>query len=319
MGRGVNSRAGAEAEKCMRVTWYTRPIEFLLIVYGICFSFRAVEYMLIRTDQSVLGEAFLHKLIGILVLRVFIRHCSFRWRQIGFRRQGAGRQILYGLLLGGAAYTFAYSIEFLIQFLKGGHPAFQLYVAMYSAGGNEVNQRTVLFFAICLIGNLINVMMEEGIFRGLFIRLIEIRYEFIKSALFSSLLFGLWHIAAPARAFWDGEMAVSAAILYACGYVFLSGIVGFKFCLLVKTTGALWAAMADHFFNNTIINILHVMTESGTDEFQILRVAAAQALSCLIVIWLCRKSGAFASPTFRAEKKQAKQIKQIKNRKGEAL
>ena len=32
----------------------------------------------------------------------------------------------------------------------------------------------------------------------------------------------------------------------------------------INMTGSLWAGMADHFFNNTVINIVHVVSSKGT-------------------------------------------------------
>ena len=105
--------------------------------------------------------------------------------------------------------------------------------------------------------------MEEGIFRGLFIKLSETRYSFFKAVVLSSVLFGIWHIAAPVRSLLDGDMSVPGAVMSALVLVLTTGITGAKFCLLTKITGSLWMPMADHFFNNTIINLLHVAFYNG--------------------------------------------------------
>lgn len=58
-------------------------------------------------------------------------------------------------------------------------------------------------------------------------------------------------------------------------------------------TGNLYAGMADHFFNNCIAtNLLHVVTDTGTDEMMIIRVIIAQLLSFMFVfsVWFKRKS-----------------------------
>ena len=137
-------------------------------------------------------------------------------------------------------------------------------------------------------------------FRGLFIKLSERKYCFYRSIAFSSALFGLWHIAAPLRALLDGERSTSATAALALILVFTSGIAGIKFCLLAKISGSLWMPMADHFFNNTVVNLLHVTSASGTDQLLTARISVAQTLSFLIVLFLYIKTGAHNKHTFRA-------------------
>ena len=71
-----------------------------------------------------------------------------------------------------------------------------------------------------------------------------------------------------------------------------SALIGFKFALLTRITGSLYAAMGDHFVNNTIVNLLHVLSYSGADELQTVRIALAQSLSFLLVlIWYKNRRG----------------------------
>ena len=91
---------------------------------------------------------------------------------------------------------------------------------------------------------------------------------------------------APLRDYHDGTMSMSGFIANSIMLVITSALVGFKFAMITKLTGNLYMAMGDHFVNNTIVNILHVISTSGTDELMILRISIAQSVSFIIVlIW----------------------------------
>jgi hypothetical protein len=49
---------------------------------------------------------------------------------------------------------------------------------------------------------------------------------------------------------------------------------------IVGETGSnrVWAGMIVHFINNASVNLLHVVTTSGVDELQTVRISIAQAI-----------------------------------------
>ena len=66
-----------------------------------------------------------------------------------------------------------------------------------------------------------------------------------------------------------------------------------KWGLFYRITGNLWAGLGDHLFNNTVAtNMLHVVSQNGGDELQIVRIMAAQIISFtfVIAIYYCKKS-----------------------------
>ena len=263
-----------------------KALSVVLIIYLICFMFRILEYFILRTDRTFWSEAFIHKLIGIAVLFVVIKHFDFTFKEIGFTKSKTILYILKGLAFGLVIFVLAYSAEILVLALHGNFKTLALYVSAYSVDGNIGHQTALVFFAICIIGNIINVVMEEGMFRGLFPKLLEHKYTFIISAVIASVLFGMWHIMAPIRDYYDGTMSMSGFIANSIMLVITSALVGFKFAMITKLTGNLYMAMGDHFVNNTIVNILHVISITGTDELMILRISIAQSVSFIIVlIW----------------------------------
>lgn len=261
-----------------------KSLSVVLIIYLICFAFRIFEYFVLRTDQTFWGEAFIHKLIGIVILLVGMKLCDFKLREIGFTRGKSLLYILKGLAFGVVIFTLAYSIEILIFVLRGNFKTLDLYVSAYAVDGNIGNQTAFVFFVLCIIGNIINVVMEEGMFRGLFQKLLEQKYTFIVSAIIASVLFGMWHMMAPIRNYYDGTMSLGGFIANSIMLVITSSLVGFKFAIMTKLTGNLYMAMGDHFVNNTIVNMVHVISNTGADELMIVRISIAQSVSFIIVL-----------------------------------
>ncbi|WP_308684965.1 type II CAAX endopeptidase family protein [Stomatobaculum longum] len=264
-----------------------KPLSAVLKIYLICCIFRAIEYFILRTDQTIFGEAFVHKLAGIFILFAGIKLFKFKAKEIGFDKDKTIQYIAKGLAFGAVTFILAYSAEVLMLALQGKFTGLALYVSAYAVDGNIGHRTAPVFFAFCMIGNIINVVMEEGIFRGLFPRLLEQRYTRIISAVIASSLFGLWHIMAPIRNYCDGTMSLEGLIANSVMLAVTTCLIGVKFAMITKLTGNLYMAMGDHFFNNTIVNILHVISITGADELMVFRISIAQSISFIAVLLWC--------------------------------
>ena len=263
-----------------------KTILAVLIIYLLCFAFRAVEYFVIRTDQTFFGEAFIHKLIGIglLIGAVFAFH--YKFADIGFKTGKTFFDILKGLAFGVGVFIIAYGVEIIILIAQNDLKGVELYVSAYSPNGNFGNRTDFIYFLICILGNVINVVMEEGIFRGLFQKMLSDKFKFIIAAIIASVLFGFWHIMSPIRSLVDGNISNGGFIGQSLMLVGTSALVGFKFAMMGKLTGNLYMAMGDHFVNNTIVNILHVISSEEADHLMTIRITIAQSVSFTIVlIW----------------------------------
>ena len=266
----------------------TKTFLLVLAIYLLCFAFRALEYFVFRTDQTFFGEAFIHKLIGIGILVAAVFFFQYKFADIGFKTGKAFLDILKGLAFGIGIFVIAYSVEVIILAAQNKFESLQLYVSAYSVKGNLGKRTDFIFFLICILGNVINVVMEEGVFRGLFQKMLGDKYKFVIAAIIASLLFGVWHIMSPLRTFIDGEMSTAGFIANTAMLVGTSALVGFKFAMMGKLTGNLYMAMGDHFVNNTIANILHVVSigEEEADQLMTIRITIAQSVSFIVVlIW----------------------------------
>lgn len=260
--------------------------EFVIVlaVYLICYAFRVFEYFFLRTDRTWIGEAIIHKLIGIGILFATVRLLQLTMREVGFVREKSLHNLLKGLAFGIGVFAIAYAVEILITVAQGNFDSLQVYVSTYAVDQNIGHKTEIIFFVICIVGNIINVVMEEGIFRGFFQKILEQRYSFIAAAVITSGLFGFWHVVGPVRNYFDGDFGMEGLIANAMMLVITSTLVGFKFVLLTKMTSSLYMSMGDHFVNNTIVNILHVVSDTGIDEMMFVRITVAQSVSFILVI-----------------------------------
>lgn len=251
---------------------------------------RFIEYFALRTDETVIGENLIHKAAGIVLLFSVLKAANMKWSDIGFIKRGLAKNILLGLLLSAVCFAISYGAELILLSAQGNAAHIELYISGFSLTGAAVKNTGILFFLLCIVFNIINVWMEEGLFRGFFIKVLSDKYTFMKANLAAALLFGVWHFVMPVRSFIGGEMGLGQMFMLAAGYIVLSGLMSIKWGLLYKMTGSLWLGAADHFFNNTVAsNMLHVVTDSGADEMQIVRIMLAQIVSFVFVVTVYRQ------------------------------
>ena len=260
------------------------PLRVCTALYLLCYAFRLWEYLILKTDESVIGENFIHKACGVVVIFIALFASGLHWRDIGFIRAGRLKNIGLGLALGFGFYTIAYTAECIALYVQGASPS----LTITSGGFSLVNSTEFVStgIGVILLFNVLNVWMEEGLFRGLFTQVLRERYEFKTVIFMTALLFGLWHLVMPVRSFIEGQMKFVPMLLLGAGYVALTFVYGLKMSLLYRMTGSLWAGLAEHFFNNSVINIVHVVSSMGSDHLQVVRIVTAQLLSFVFVLIL---------------------------------
>lgn len=256
-----------------------------VIIFIICLIVHAAEVFFIRTDETVFAECFINKAFGIAVLFVLLRMLKQKWSDIGFKSSRFLPDCLKGFLICIVFYTIGFAVEFITLAASGNPGHVEFFVTGFSLTGNVTKQTGIGFVLMCIGFNIINVWMEEGLFRGFYITYLKEKIG-AKGALFlAAFLFGLWHLVTPLRSVADGEMSLVTFAVMSVGYVVLSGLMGIKWGMLYEQSGSVWIGLADHFFNNCVVtNLLHVVTESGVDEYQILRVLIGELTSFVAVV-----------------------------------
>ena len=191
------------------------PLSVCIAIYLICYAFRLWEYLALKTDESVIGENFVHKACGVIVIFAALFASGLHWRDIGFTRVDRLKHIGLGLVLGFVFYVLAYAAEYIVLYVQGASPF--LTIASGSFSLIKKNEFVSVGIGFIFLFNVLNVWMEEGLFRGLFTRILRERYDFRATVFISALLFGLWHIAMPARAFIEGQTDFASMLLLSVG------------------------------------------------------------------------------------------------------
>lgn len=266
------------------------PILSCIVIFTICGIVRVIEYFWIRTDETVLAENFIHKVFGIVILSVILIITKISWGSIGFIKTKILQNVFKGLALGIICFSIAYLVECLLLYCMNGNVELSVYTSGFSLNGDTVKQSGVDFILLCIAFNIINVWMEEGIFRGLFSRLLIDKMSFKGIVFFSAFLFGVWHWVMPMRDFIEGNSTIGNLLVMGIGYIILSGIMSVKWSILYEITGSLWMGLGDHLFNNVVVtNLLHVISNNETDSLQIVRILIGQLISFVLVMIYYKK------------------------------
>lgn len=256
-----------------------------LIIFTILLFVHGFEIIVLRMDETALGENCINKFFGIIVLLVVLHILGWKKEDIGFTKTGYIKNTMLGILLAVISFVVSYSIEIMLLKGKGNNVKLGIFTTGFSLTGDAEIHMGISFILVCIFFNIINVIMEEGTFRGLFDKMIRTDHSSQCAVFYQAALFGVWHIVTPLHNLVDGDINVAAFIGLSIGYIILAGMMGIKWGLLQKMTGSLYAGMADHFFNNCIAtNLLHVTTNGGIDEMMIVRVMLAQLLSFILVV-----------------------------------
>ena len=199
-----------------------------IAIFTLCLAARFIEYFLIETDRTAIGENVFHKAAGIIILALTLKRVNLTWSDIGFQRNGFVTSMLKGLSLGSVCFAISYWLELTILALQGNPAHLEIYISSFSLTGSQIKNTDFVFFLLCVVFNVVNVWMEEGIFRGLFIKIFSESKSFMQANFIAAFLFGIWHIVMPARSYMDGEMSFAAMVLMGIEYIILAGIMGIK-------------------------------------------------------------------------------------------
>ena len=267
-----------------------RAISIMGMMFILLMIIRTLEIIFVKTDQTWVGENILHKICCILLIWIALSMIKSHWSDLGFSKRGLFTGLKYGFALGISTFFLSYATEFIVLSVMGKHPSLRFYITNFSLTQTHTNGSSLLAVIVCIIGNLINVWAEEGLFRGLFCKIGIQCYSQKTTNIIQALLFGIWHITNVINPLLDGSMNIAMAVFMGTGYILLSGILAYEWGMCAALSGTLWVGASEHLFNNFISNSLHTVTETGADELMIIRITLSNILSLLFVLVISQRN-----------------------------
>lgn len=235
-----------------------RPVLVSLTLYILVWIIKYVDTFALRLDEKI-GEAILTKALGFILVLVYVWACGRKLRDIGLHSRNLVKVLLIAFAGFGFLYAFAFVAQLLILRSSGEEARFIL-----SAVDPRTGMSGGLLFGIWLLAaNLVNSAMEDGLFRGVMIRLLLVRFSGWGAIIFQAVLFSLWHISWPIRRLLDGNATPGEAAFEASGLLLATLISGIVYGYFYYKTDNLWGAFVGHTINNGIFNVLFIQTSAG--------------------------------------------------------
>lgn len=256
---------------------FSKPILTGVILMLIALVFRLVDIFILRLDE-LWGEIILSKALGFCLVILFLYLIGKKSAAIGLGISQFGRGLFIGAVLAFLPFIFSYTIEWFVLAQSGEKPGLLLAGIDPKAGVSG----GVLFGFWLVIGNFINAFMEEGLFRGVMLKLFRIKLPFLQANGLQALLFGAWHLVWVVKWYQTGSITTPGEISGAFVTNFLPQLLmGLVWGYAFLKTGNLWIPWTAHTITNTVLNLVHITTVNGMDEGLTIRMLSFIILSFL--------------------------------------
>jgi membrane protease YdiL (CAAX protease family) len=254
----VSDKASASPKPVLKISlrWPTLTSLVLLVI---ALFFKWVDTFVLRLDER-LGEIILSKTLGFVLVVVFVWAAGRSLLDVGLHARHLVPSLLIGTGIAVTALVGGHGPDFALK-LKS-QPVFRFEAIDPKAGVTG----GFLFVLWMILGNVINSFMEEGLFRGVMIRLFRVKLSFWPANVLQACLFGLWHLPWVLKWYQVGELEAHGGLLPAAlSQFFPMLLVGFAWGYFYLKTDSLWVSWIVHFLNNTLLNLVHIATIGGPD------------------------------------------------------
>jgi membrane protease YdiL (CAAX protease family) len=265
-----------------------KPILTGMILMLIALGFRLTDIFVLRLDER-LGEIILSKTLGFCLILFFVWSIGRKPAWIGFHGRRLGEGLRIGIVITILPFIAAYTAEWMVLQQLGQEPGL-----LFSAIDPKAGVTGGFVFALWLVmGNFVNSFMEEGLFRGVMLKLNRMRLSFGKSNWLQALLFGAWHLVWVVKWYQTGAISTPGQIGMGIVANFLPQIcLGLVWGYAYLKTDNLWTAWIAHTLTNTTLNLLHVAAMDAMNPGMSIRMTTFSIVSLFmmfVIRYICNR------------------------------
>jgi len=279
-----NFKGGRSMRKKLRELSLSKPLEVGIALISLAMIFKLMDIFVFRLDE-LLGEIILSKAIGFFIVILFVKIIGDKMSDIGFNLNNKWSIFTIGGFMTISLLILGYTVELLIS--ASDSP--QLLVAGIDP---KAGVRGGIAFAVFLLfGNVVNCFMEEGLFRGILIPMLNHKYSLRMTIILQGILFGLWHIP------WAFKWYISGMVSGTSGFIMALVInsipmilMGIIFGVMYYYTDSIWTPWISHFLINSILNLVHININGALDQGLIIRMAVFQTAFLILIPVIIRLS-----------------------------
>ena len=262
-----------------KVPAFARPIIISLVFFFAVVILRYSE-TLIPGLVSLPDKTIASRVLGLLLMFAYLWALRKPIQSIGIH----GRNLNKAFLIGGLSLIILYIVLYTIQFVSlsnAGETPKLVFAAINKKAGVLGGLSFTMFY---LFGQVVNAIMEEGIFRGVLLPNLMRRFKFWQANILQAFLFGLAHLVWPFSDWISGRATTGEAIAEAGLLIVFATLGGLVFGYLYYRTDSLWTAIFAHFVDNAASLFFHIQTASRTNAETDILIFASIGFLALVVL-----------------------------------
>jgi membrane protease YdiL (CAAX protease family) len=262
-----------------------RPIVVSLALFLVVVAVRSIEVFVLRLD-ALPDKTIVSRVLGFLLVLGYLRVLRRPISSIGLHAKNFDKAFLIGGPSLVILYVTLYAVQFYRLSIAGETPRL-----VFAAIDKETGAMGGLFFTLFyLFGQIVNVFMEESIFRGVMLPHFMRRFSFWQANALQAFLFGLAHLVWPLSSWVSGQATSGEAVAEAASLLIFTTVGGLVFGYLYYRTDSLWTAVFAHLIDNVVGLFFHIQTVSRLNaETDILMLASLGFVALVILAWIVAK------------------------------